>query len=153
MVLLEQQYVWTPKDTAHDVPFAFVCPPEIASIRISFSFSPGMEQQDAICMPQIEAALTRYYDCYPRDIQPMDAQQFLPIKNLITLSLEREGVYLGNAHRWAPEQEHIITTEQASRGFVPPVAMEGSWTGMLHLHEIISPRCVGQLRMEGSVQI
>ena len=88
-------------------------PPKIASIRISFSFSPGMEQQDAICMPQIEAALTRYYDCYPRDIQPMDAQQFLPIKNLITLSLEREGIYLGNAHRWAPEQEHIITTEQA----------------------------------------
>lgn len=79
----------------------------------------------------------------------MDADQFLPVKNLITLSLEREGVYLGNAHRWAPQQEHVIAVEQASLGFVSPESMEGSWTGMLHLHEIISPNCTGQLRIEG----
>ena len=76
----------------------------------------------------------------------------MPIKNLITNSLEREGVYLGNAHRWAPEQEHLITAEQASLGFVPPQAMEGNWNGMLHLHEIISPCCTGELRIEGRTE-
>lgn len=149
MVLLQQQYQWTPQDTAHDIPFAFTCPQDVQGVFIRFRFSPGKELVETICIPQIEDALTRYYDRYPRDIQPMEAEQFMPIKNLITISLAREGIYLGNAHRWAPEQEHLITTAQASLGFVPPQAMEGDWTGMLHLHEIISPCCTGELWIEG----
>ncbi len=149
MVLLEQSYQWTPEDTGQDVLFAFTCPPEIQSVLIRFWFSPGSEYAEAICKQQIEDALTRYYDRYPREIQPMKADQFMPIKNLITISLEREGIYLGNAHRWAPKQEHLLTVERASLGFVPPESIEGCWTGMLHLHEIISPCCTGDLRIEG----
>lgn len=153
MLLFEQSYRWTPLDTAHDVPFAFRCPPEVTAVCIRFSFAPGKEHAEAICRPQIEAALTRYYDRYPRDIQPMQPEQFLPVKNLITISLMREGVYLGNAHRWAPEQTHVLTAERASLGFVPPQAIAGHWTGMLHLHEICSPCCMGELRIEGRTGI
>ncbi|MGM9630485.1 hypothetical protein [Butyricicoccus sp.] len=152
MILLEQQYQWTAEDTASDVPFAFACPAGVRAIRISFSFSPGKEQSEARCKPQIEDALARYYDRYSREIQPMTVEQYIPIKNLITLSLAWEGIYLGNAHRWAPQQEHLITAAQASRGFVPPERLEGSWTGMLHLHEILSARCTGQLRIEGRME-
>lgn len=34
----------------------------------------------------------------------MTVQQYLPVKNLITLSLEKDGVYLGNGHRWDTAQ-------------------------------------------------
>lgn len=152
MVLFEQSYQWIPEDTGRDVLFSFTCPSDVQSIFIQFSFSPGSECTEAICRQQIEDALTRYYDRYPREIQPMRAEQFMPIKNLITISLEWEGIYLGNAHRWAPEQEHLLTVEQASLGFVPPEAIEGCWTGRLHLHEIISPCCTGKLRIEGRME-
>lgn len=149
MILLECSFCWKPADSRHDVPFLFICPPEADAIRITFSFSPGMESSEALCIPQIEAAMTRYYDQYPRALQKMKAENFLPVKNLITISLDHAGEYIGNAHRWAPEQQHMITTEQASLGFVPPEKLEGEWSGMLHLHEIISPICQGYLKIEG----
>ena len=149
MVLFEQEYDWTPADSSQDVPFSFDCPDSVREIRLHFIFSPGLEIADEICRPQVEKALTRYYDCYPRDLQPMDAQKFLPVKNLITLSLDKDGRYLGNAHRWAPDQAHILTETQTSLGFTPPDRLPGHWAGMLHLHEVISPACHGKLRIEG----
>lgn len=150
MILLERDYVWEPEDSQTDVRFDFTCPKNVSRLRIYFSYAPGKEEREEICIPQIGQALARYYDRYPPAMQPMTAEQFLPVKNLITLSLEREGIYLGNAHRWAPEQMHEITAERASLGFVPPQKLAGSWSGMLHLHEIISSRCTGTLRIEGT---
>ena len=149
MVLFEQDYRWTPQDAQHDVPFSFTCPDETAEVRLYFTFSPGRETSEEICRPEVEKALTRYYDCYPHELQPMRTEQFLPVKNLITISLDKDGQYIGNAHRWATEQEHILTTKQASRGFTPPATLAGAWSGALHLHEIISPVCRGTLRIEG----
>ncbi len=151
-VLLERSYAWTPEDAQRDIPFAFCCPSDITELRISFSYAPSLETEEERCRPQVEKALRRYYDCYPHTLQPMDANRFLPVKNLITLSLDKDGVYLGNAHRWDPKQEHILNIEWASRGFVPPKQMAGDWTGMLHLHEIISPCCEAQLKIEGRAE-
>ena len=82
----------------------------------------------------------------------MKKESFLPVKNLITISLDKDGVYLGNAHRWATTQEHLISVNQVSRGFLPPEKMEGEWHGMLHLHEILSEKCSGHLIVEGGIQ-
>lgn len=90
MILYERHYNWTPEDTRRDIPFAFCCPSNIKRLLITFTFSPGAEQQPERCEMAVERALTRYYDRYPREIQPMQSEQFFPIKNLITLSLERQ---------------------------------------------------------------
>ncbi len=147
--LLEQAYQWSSQDTSSDVVFSFQCPAEVEELVVSFTYSPGEEATREICLPAVQAAVTRYYGGYPQEIEPMTAEQFLPVKNLITLSLAREGIYLGNAHRWAPEQEHVISCRYASSGFCCPVSMAGAWTGMLHLHEVLSPVCKGHLRIEG----
>ena len=147
--LLEQAYQWSSQDTSSDIVFSFQCPAEVEELVVSFTYSPGDEATREICLPALQAAVTRYYGGYPQEIEPMTAEQFLPVKNLITLSLAREGIYLGNAHRWAPEQEHVISCRYASSGFCCPVSMAGAWTGMLHLHEVLSPVCKGHLRIEG----
>lgn len=149
MLLFEQDYRWTPADAQTDVPFAFTVPTGVTELRVQFCFAPGKEESEELCRPQVEKALIRYYDCFPRTLQPMEAGRFLPVKNLITVSLDREGVCLGNAHRWATEQEHILRKDFAAPGFHPPADLPGSWTGMLHLHEVISPVCTGRLRIEG----
>lgn len=149
LVLFRNEYCWTSEDAQHDVIFSFSCPTEIQEVRISFSFSPAFETEKSICLPRIEDALGRYYDSYSRALQPMESLRFLPIKNLITLSVSKDGKYLGNAHRWEPEQEHVFTAVSASRGFVAPEKLSGEWSGMLHLHEIISPQCKGTLYIEG----
>ena len=146
---MEQAYQWSAQDTSSDIVFSFQCPAGVEELVVSFTYSPGEEATREICLPAVQAAVTRYYGGYPQEIEPMTAEQFLPVKNLITLSLAREGVYLGNAHRWAPEQEHVISCRYASGGFCCPVSMAGAWTGMLHLHEVLSPVCKGHLRIEG----
>ena len=120
MQLFEKKYQWTSQDSQTDVSFCFHVPEGLEQIRIRFTFSPGTESNPEICLPEIEGAMNRYYDSYPRDLQPMKKESFLPVKNLITISLDKDGVYLGNAHRWATTQEHLISVNQVSRGFLPP---------------------------------
>ena len=153
MKLLEEKYEWTPCDSQTDESFCFCVPDNIQQIRIRFEFSPGKEEDPAPCLPPIQEALNRYYDSYPREMQPMNEDSFMPIKNLITISLDKDGVYLGNAHRWAPQQEHLISAQKASLGFVSPEEMAGKWHGMLHLHEILSETCTGHLIVEGESDI
>ena len=149
MKLLEENYVWTPRNSKTDQTFSFIVPETIEQIKIRFEYSPGKEEDPAVCLPPVRDALNRYYDNYPRDLQPMQEEKFIPIKNLITLSLDKDGVYLGNAHRWAPQQEHLISVQKASLGFVPPAILAGKWNGMLHLHEVLSGTCTGHLLVEG----
>lgn len=149
MILYQNRWQWTPEDSATDAEFSFVCPPEIHRLHIAFSYAPGEEASETICRAPVEAAIARYYDRYSHAAEPMETAQFVPVKNLITLSLDHEGQYLGNAHRWAPQQEHRISVESASRGFLPPKEMAGRWRGMLHLHEILSPCCIGVIQIEG----
>lgn len=149
MRLLEEVYQWRTHDSQTDVSFYFDVAEGVEKIRIRFGYFPGTETDPLICIPPIEQSMNRYYGCFPRALQPMEKEHFLPIKNLVTLSLDKDGVYLGNAHRWATRQEHVISCGQASLGFLPPEKMEGKWHGMLHLHEILSERVTGHLIVEG----
>lgn len=149
MKLFEEIYVWSPCDSQTDQSFSFFVPETVEQIRIRFEYSPGKEEDPAVCLPPVHDALNRYYDSYPRELQPMKEENFIPIKNLVTISLDKDGVYLGNAHRWAPQQEHLISVRKASLGFVSPAVLAGKWHGMLHLHEILSGKCTGHLLVEG----
>ena len=42
---------------------------------------------------------------------------YLPIKNLVTVSLDSSREYLGAAHRQSNKQEHIISPAFSSAGF------------------------------------
>lgn len=149
MILLEKEYTFTPKNTDTDEVFTFQCPEGVQEIHIYFSFAPDVEENCEICKPQIDKAIASYYAEYAPELQPMEWNKYMPIKNLITISLDHEGVYIGNAHRWRKQQEHILRTDFASLGFCKPQKLEGTWKGMLHLHEIISPECNAMLRVEG----
>ncbi|MDO5132586.1 MAG: hypothetical protein Q4D81_06355 [Eubacteriales bacterium] len=153
MRLLEEVYQWRTHDSQTDVPFSFQVPEGMEQIRIRFGFFPGKETDPLICLPPIEQSMNRYYGYYPRALQPMEKEHFIPIKNLITISLDKDGVYLGNAHRWATSQEHVLSAGHASLGFVPPEKMAGKWRGTLHLHEILSERVTGHLIVEGETDV
>ena len=92
MKLLEEKYEWTPCDSQTDESFCFCVPDNIQQIQIRFEFSPGKEEDPALCLPPIQEALNLYYDSYPREMQPMNEDSFMPIKNLITISLDKDDI-------------------------------------------------------------
>lgn len=148
MILFHKTWQWTPADTKTDVSFSFTCPEHTEALCLTFSFSPDALREEQACLPPIEHALEQYYDGRDRNREPMEASGFLPLKNLITLSLSREGVYMGNAHRWQASQVHVLTKEKADPGFTVPERLEGDWEGMLHLHAICTSACGGELTVE-----
>ena len=123
MILFHKTWQWTPADTKNDVSFSFTCPEHTEELCLTFSFSPDALREEQACLPPIEHALEQYYDGRDRNREPMEASGFLPLKNLITLSLSREGVYMGNAHRWQASQVHVLTKEKAA----PALPCRSAW--------------------------
>ncbi len=149
MILFENEYEWKREDSKTDVRFCFDCPEEAAELRVTFSFEPDALRDEEACAPMITEAIEKYYEGRERDGQKMTVSSMCPLKNLITLSLSREGKYVGNAHRWSGNQTHILTRRKASPGFSVSEQLSGQWEGMLHLHAVCTETCRGKLKVEG----
>lgn len=52
------------------------------------------------------------------EVQEGNIENYLPIKNLVTVSLDSSREYLGAAHRQSNKQEHIISSAFSSAGFL-----------------------------------
>lgn len=148
-MLKEQEHIYLlePDDTASDIPFGFRTPQGTSSVTITLDFAPDREQDAAVCRKPILDALRLYDPQVPESFLEEHWQDYLPVKNLITISLEHEGSYLGNAHRWDCQQSHFFTALQTARGFCKPQSLCGEWKGMLHIHEVISPKCRAVLKI------
>lgn len=151
MILFHNEYRLHREDSKKDIEFEFDCPENITEIRVLLSFRPDALYDEQECEPLIRQAVERYYDGRERDGQAMDVSSMCPLKNLITVSLSKDGSYLGNAHRWACSQMHIFTEKTSSPGFGLPEKINGKWEGMLHLHAVCTEVCDVELKVEGRI--
>lgn len=141
MILLQHTQILTPSDTATDIPFVFTVPDQARVVMIRLTFDPPHESRHTVCHLPVMQAINEYYVGDRSAFSEDEWVNYLPIKNLITLSLDHGARYLGNAHRWDSDQAHIFTETQTPRGFLKPELLQGRWSGMLHIHEVISPQC------------
>lgn len=149
MILFRNEYRLHREDSKKDLKFEFDCPENINEVRVLLSFHPDALYDELECEPLIDQAVERYYDGREKDGQEMKVSSMCPLKNLITVSLSKDGIYLGNAHRWACSQMHIFTEKTSSPGFSVPEKMNGTWEGMLHLHAVCTEACDVELKVEG----
>lgn len=77
-----------------------------------------------------------------------DYSEFMPLNNLITLSLDSPEGYRGAAHRHANEQQHIIGKDFASVGFIKGELPEGEWTLVLNAHAVVTDSVECKIRIE-----
>ena len=61
-------------------------------------------------------------------------KQYLPLKNLVTLSLDDPAGYRGAAHRQDPRQIHTVGAAQSSYGFTNAPTQPGTWYLTLNVH-------------------
>ena len=111
--LFEKQGVVTPEDDKTNIYFEFDVPSGIDKIIIDYSYSPKTVENRADAVSLISAGLEKYLGTDNRE-NPID---YLPVKNLITLSLDENGKYRGAAHRQDDVQHHEISADFASNGF------------------------------------
>ncbi len=146
MILLEKELEVFPENEKTNISFPFEVPEGVNALKVTFSYSPKVLYDDERAKMLIENNIKKdageYADEYP------SWEEFLPLKNLITLSVDDTSGYRGCAHRQAEYMEHIISEDFASPGFNKGKIQGGKWRAVLNIHGVVTEKTDCKLKVE-----
>lgn len=130
MIVLEKSGVITPDMDKTNIQFEFDLPGDVSAVIIDYSYSPKTLENEDEALRLISAALKKYEgaEC------GKDPHDFLPVNNLITISVDDPQGYRGAAHRQTNKQRIIIAEKNSTPGFVNREISAGKWRVMLNVH-------------------
>lgn len=146
MMLLQEEFQVFPKDEKTNIGFDFSVPENTKSLKISFSYDPKILEDNDRAKMLIENNIQKDAGEYAHEYPSWES--FLPLKNLITVSLDNPVTYRGCAHRQDKEQIHIIREDFASRGFEKGKIISGQWKVVLNLHGVVTEKIDCKLKVE-----
>ncbi|TCL73312.1 hypothetical protein EDC14_1005174 [Hydrogenispora ethanolica] len=114
-------------------------------LGIDFRYDPKTLEDPAAARRMIEAALRRYL---PEEEQPpllADWRRYLPLQNLLTLSLDDAAGFRGCAHRHSPRQRLELSADRAAPGFSAGPIPAGRLRITLSVHALLTASCHYQL--------
>ena len=130
MIIFETAGKVLPEQDKTNIPLEFTVPEGIEKLMIDYEYSPKILENEE----KAEKLLAKSIEKYLGDEYKAEPLDFMPVKNLITLSLDDNGEYWGAAHRQADRQHHEISKEYASSGFVKGEIHSGKWQVVLNVH-------------------
>ena len=133
-------------DTQTNIKIPFEIKNKYSELIIHFSYNPDKSKDD-VTRRQVEDALRKYDQADFTSAKRL-AYDHLPIDNLITLSLSKNGKYLGAHHNKSNDQEITINNETASFGFWPVEVEPADWELQLNCHCIASKEVAANIRIE-----
>lgn len=110
-------------------------------LGIDFAYSPKNLEDTGKAKTLIEQGLKLYVEDEFRELAKSKWQSYLPLKNLITLSVDDPTGHRGAAHRPDPEQHLFISELESSPGLNRVDLQAGQWTVTLSLHAVVSDDC------------
>lgn len=146
MIILEKEFQVLYKDEKTNISFPFSINEDAAALKISFSYSPKLLEDDERANMLIENNIKNDAGEFAGEYTNWD--EYKPLKNLITVSLDDPDTYRGCAHRQDKDQIHIIREDFASRGFHKGKIQKGQWKVVLNLHGIVTESVDCRLMVE-----
>ncbi|MDE5983942.1 MAG: hypothetical protein K2H13_01635 [Eubacterium sp.] len=124
----------------------FDVPENVKVLKIKYHYSPKT-------LENREKAVAIIHNCFDKYDETLIGRpaDYLPVKNLVTLSLDGCGIYRGAAHRQDDTQEHIISADFASPGFMKGKITAGEWDIVLNVHSV-SCDVDYEIEIEGEVE-
>lgn len=134
-IILEKELRLSEKDHQTNIVIPFQLNQTAEKLVIDFSYDPPEVDEEAARI-QIRQALEQFV---PETDQKKwgNVDRYLPLQNLITLSLTYEKQYVGAHHKKDNHQIIIISKQEASKGFIKRTAEAGEWEIQLNAH------CIG----------
>lgn len=130
MIIFETAGKVLPEQDKTNIPLEFTVPEGTEKLIVDYEYSPKTLENEI----KAENLLAQSIEKYLGDEYKAEPQDFMPVKNLITLSLDDNGTYRGAAHRQADKQHHEISKEFASAGFIKGEIHSGKWQVVLNVH-------------------
>lgn len=150
-LIFDEEKTLTPKDTKTNVELQFYVSCDLSKMEIQFEYSPKNLDDEERAHRYIDEGFEKYApEPFRNGYKPW--REYLPVKNLLTVSLDSPEGYLGCAHRQAEKQDHIITETEASYGFVPSKLSKGLWQITINVHALVTDECTFKLKVYGEVK-
>lgn len=130
MVTLDKSGIITPDMDKTNISFEFEVPDGVSKLDIDYLYSPKTVEDESVALNAVSAALEKYLGAE----NTADPHSFLPVNNLVTLSLDDPEGYRGAAHRQPCEQHIVIGDGCSSPGFSKNAVQGGKWRIMLNVH-------------------
>ena len=146
MLLLSEEFKVTPENEKTNISFPFTVPEGTQSLKITFNYDPKILEDDERANLLIENNIKKDAGDFAGEYNDWD--EYKPLKNLITVSLDDPDTYRGCAHRQDKDQIHIIRENFASRGFHKGKIQKGQWKVVLNLHGIVTEVVNCKLKVE-----
>lgn len=144
--LLDYNICFLPQDSKKNISVPFSVDEPCERLIIKMSYSPKIPNDEKYEIKLAEENIKR--DASGEWGNEYNAKKFLPLKNLITLSLDCPQGYRGCAHRQDSNQIHFIGENDASAGFYAGKIQQGIWTAVLNIHALITNKCECNLIVE-----
>ncbi len=150
IILKETETYLRPDDERSNRYIPFTVPEGIKKLFITYSYSPKILEDKEKSYELIRENILR--DA-PEDVNRYpDYEEFLPLKNLVTLSLDSPDGFRGAAHRHDENQYHEINKDFASPGFLKGEIISGQWTLSLNIHAVVTDICTCRIKIEGETE-
>lgn len=149
MLLKETQIKLTPEDEKSTQFIPFTVPEGVSKLFITYAYSPKILEDKKKSYELIKENLIR--DAGEDWQEYDDYEEFMPLKNLVTLYLRSPEGFRGAAHRQADSQHHEICESFASPGFLKGKITAGEWELCLNVHALVTDFCICHIEIEGEV--
>lgn len=146
IMIFEKNGIITPGDDKTNITFSFPVQKNVKALTITYRFSPTVLEDEKEAIRLIKIALDKY------DVKNKPPESHLPLKNLVTLSLDSPTGYRGAVHRHESTQKYVIGEDFASPGFIRGEINEGEWQISLNVHCALS-NINYELQVEGEDEI
>ncbi len=150
--LLFKEFAFSGQDVRRNLPLPFRVEREYDRLAVRLSYGPKAVRDPEIIGPQIRKCVETYF---PEGFQltEEDMKEFDQLLNFVTLSVDKDGTYVGCAHRHPPRQTILLSGRGSSWGFAPVAAGPGEWRIVLHVQAVVAGTVnyrLGVYGLEGS---
>ena len=143
--IIDMQGKLYPAQSATNVVFPFTLDAPMDSLTIEYAYWPKVLSDDDLAKRMLGEGMEHCVEEQDRAQFPI--HEFLPLVNLVTLSVDAPDGYRGCAHRHDPEQIHILRAENASPGFDDGEIMAGEWKVVVNVHAVVTDPCNFKLKV------
>ncbi|NOU71858.1 hypothetical protein GC098_10575 [Paenibacillus sp. LMG 31458] len=140
-LILDVQGIVHPNASKTHISYRFHLGTHGGKLRIHFAYEPKNLDDREQSKTMIFESINKYTEPNQRERIQAKWESFLPLKNLITVSVDDPERHRGAGHRHDPEQLLVISELESSPGFVSGKMLTGMWHVTLSLHAIVTESC------------
>lgn len=148
-LILEKKLIFGTQDVRTNVLLPFATDRDFESLLIRLSYAPKAIRSPEIIREQIRRCEDKYLPEGYR-LTEEDKKEYTELYNFVTLSLDKNGKYIGCAHRHPPQQKIVISGSGSTWGFAAEAATVGKWRIVLHVQAVVCGTVAYELQVFGA---